>query len=140
MDKVVFTEEDQALLEILRRKKRAAYDTSFMPRGNIATYAYSAKGTSSTHTLASTPKCIIDFGASRNATDNASKFSSYIHLAIPKSIQTVDGTTQPIVGIGIVKCTNSVHCVMCCMFPVNLLSISAIILQQKCVVSFDIPR
>ena len=52
--KLVFTEEDQALLEILRRTKRASYDTSFMPRGNIATYAYSTKGSSSTWTLAST--------------------------------------------------------------------------------------
>ena len=83
MNKVVFTEEDQALLEILRRKKRVAYDTSFMPRGNVATYAYSAKGTSSTHILASTPEWIIDSGASRHVTGNASKFSSYTHLAIP---------------------------------------------------------
>ena len=52
--KVVLTKEDQALLEILKRKQRVAYDTSFMPRGNVATYSYSAKGTSNTHTLAST--------------------------------------------------------------------------------------
>ena len=38
--KVVFTEEDQALLDILRRKQKAADDTSFMSKGNIATYAY----------------------------------------------------------------------------------------------------
>ena len=108
MDKVMFTEEDQALLEILRRKKRAAYDTSFMPRGNIATYAYSAKGTSSTHTLASTPEWIIDSGASRHVTGNASELSSYTHLTMPKSIQIADGTTQPVVGIGTVKCIDSV--------------------------------
>ena len=65
--KVVFTEEDDTLLEIFRRKQRSTDDkksvienipTSFMPRGNIATYAYSAKGTSNTHALASTPKSI----------------------------------------------------------------------------------
>ena len=82
MEKVVFSEEDQALVEILRRKKRAAYDTSFMPRGTVATYAYSAKGTSSTYTLASTPEWIIDFGASRHVMGNASEFSSYTHLAM----------------------------------------------------------
>ena len=66
--KVVFIEEDQTRLEILhsctrvmlslKRKPRAANDkksvientpTSFMPRGNRVTYAYSAKGTSNTH-------------------------------------------------------------------------------------------
>ena len=51
--KVLFT-EGNTLLEILRRKQKVADDTSFMPRGNVATYAYLAKGTSNTHTLAST--------------------------------------------------------------------------------------
>ncbi|XP_020263960.1 uncharacterized protein LOC109839912 isoform X2 [Asparagus officinalis] len=52
---VVFTEEDQALLEVLRRKQRAAGDgdkksgteeTSilFFPRGNTTTYAHPIKG------------------------------------------------------------------------------------------------
>ena len=45
--KVVFTEEDDTLLEIFRRKQRSTDDkksvientpTSFMPRGNVGTY------------------------------------------------------------------------------------------------------
>ena len=53
--KVVFTEEDQALLDILnRRKQKVVDDTSFMSKGSIATYAYSATSTRNTHNLAST--------------------------------------------------------------------------------------
>ena len=68
--KVVITIEDQALLEILRRKQRAIDDkksaikntpTSFMPRVNIATYVYSAKRTSNTYAFACTPEWINDF-------------------------------------------------------------------------------
>ena len=68
--KAVFTKEDQILLEILRRKQRAIDDkksaikntpTSFMPRVNIATYAYSAERTSNTYALACTPEWINDF-------------------------------------------------------------------------------
>ena len=143
--------EHQALLEILRRKQRAPDDkksvientpNSFMPSGNVATYAYSTKVTSNTHALASTPEWINDFGASRHVTGNASEFSSYTHLAMPKSIQIVDGTTQPVVGMGTMNCTDFVTLsnVLHAPFPINLLSISAIILQLKCVGSFDIPN
>ena len=63
-----------------------------MPRGNVGTYAYSAKGTSNTHALASTLEWIIDSGASIRMSGNATEFSSYTHLAMPDSIQTVDST------------------------------------------------
>ena len=105
--------EHQALLEILWRKQRATDDkksvientpTSFMPKGNITTYAYSAKGTSNTHALASTLEWIIDSGASRHVTGNAREFSSYTHLAMPKSMQTVDSTIQHVVGMGSSPC------------------------------------
>ena len=52
--KVVFTEEDQALLDILRRKQNAVDDTSSMSKGNTATFAYLATSISNTNTLAST--------------------------------------------------------------------------------------
>ena len=96
--KVVFTEEDQALLEILRRKQRAADDTSFMSRGNTATYAYSATSTSNTNTLASTPEWIIDSGASRHVTGNASEFSSYTHLVM---LGTLEAVSDEIMNLGI---------------------------------------
>ena len=73
---------------------------------------------------------------------NASEFSSYTHLAMPKSIQIADGTTQPVMGIGTIKCTNSVTLsnVLHAPFPINLLSISFTIHQLKSIVSFDIPK
>jgi hypothetical protein len=51
-----------------------------------------------------------------------------------------DGTTQPVVDKGTVNygsviLSNVLHAPS---FPVNLLSISVIILQLKCVVTFDI--
>ena len=154
---MVFTEEDQALLEILKKKQKAAgdgdkksviEDASFLSMGNTATYARSTEGTGNTHALASisttrSPEWIVDSGASRHVTGNASEFSSYTHLAMPESIQTADGTSQPVIGKGTVNCTGSVtlsNVLHAPSFPVNLLSISAIILQLKCVVSFDIPK
>ena len=59
------------------------------------------------------------------------------------NIQTVNGTTQPVVGMGMVNCTNFVKMssvLHASSFPINLLSVSAIILQLKYVVSFDIPK
>jgi hypothetical protein len=43
---------------------------------------------------------------SRNIIGAAGEFSSYSRLTISKTIQTIDGTTQPIIGKGTVKCTN----------------------------------
>jgi hypothetical protein len=34
---------------------------------------------------------------------NAREFSSYTHLTMPESIQTADGTAQPLVGKGTVN-------------------------------------
>jgi hypothetical protein len=76
-------------------------------------------------------------------TGTAGEFSVYTHLAVPESIQTADGTARPVVGKGTVRCTNSLilsNVLHALSFPMNLLSISAIILQLKCVVSFDIPK
>jgi len=76
-------------------------------------------------------------------TGAAREFSSYTHLAVPDSIQTADGTAQPVVGKGTVICTDSVtltNVLHAPSFPVNLVSISAIIREHKCIVTFDIPR
>lgn len=154
---VIFTDEDHELLEMLKRKQRVAVDgdrkgasedASTSSRGNFASYAHSAKGTHDTHALASistsrSPEWIVDSGASRHVTGTASEFSSYNHLAVPESIQTADGTAQPVVGKGTVRCTDSMtlsNVLHAPSFPVNLLSISAIILHLKCVVIFDIPK
>ncbi|XP_047312938.1 uncharacterized protein LOC124916252 [Impatiens glandulifera] len=142
--------EDQELLrsysQLLRRKGRGAVENA-STSGNIATYAHLVAGTSDTHALASISTVgspwIIDSGASRHVTGTVGEFSSYTHLEIPESIRTADGTAQPVVGKGTVRCTDSLtlsNVLHAPSFPVNLLSISAIILQLKCVVTFDIPK
>ena len=40
-------------------------------------------------------------------TGTAGDCSSYTHLVVPESIQTADGTAQPVVGKGTVKCTST---------------------------------
>uniref|UniRef100_A0A7N0ZSA5 Retrovirus-related Pol polyprotein from transposon TNT 1-94-like beta-barrel domain-containing protein n=1 Tax=Kalanchoe fedtschenkoi TaxID=63787 RepID=A0A7N0ZSA5_KALFE len=105
------------LLKVLAKKQKVAGDNhkkceiedvfTSMYKDNAATYAHSSIG-------------------------NASEFSSYTKLAIIKSIQTTDGTGQPVVSKGIINCTclitlsNVLHTPS---FPVNLLSIGVIILQ-----------
>jgi hypothetical protein len=71
------------------------------------------------------------------------EFSSYTRLIVLENIQTVDGTTRPVVGKGIVNCTDLVtltKALHASSFPVNLLFISAIISEQKCIVAFDSPK
>jgi hypothetical protein len=79
--------------------------------GNLATLVHSI--TSTTHALASksptrSSKWIIDSCASRHVIEASSEFTSYTHLTPPESIQIADGTSQPMVGKGTVKCTNLV--------------------------------
>jgi hypothetical protein len=154
---VVFTEEDHEFLEMLKRKQKIAGEgkrvlddasTSASTRGNIASFAHSATGTCDTLALASistsrSPDWIVDSGASRHVTGAAREFSSYTHLTAPESIQTADGTAQPVIGKGTVQCTDTLtlsNVLHAPSFPVNLLSISVIISQLKCVVLFDIPK
>jgi hypothetical protein len=122
------TEENQALVEAysqaLRAEQRQAgyrksvvdeASTSSSFRDNYAyksNFVHSATDTCDTLALASIPTTrspywIVDYGASCHVTDAAEEFSTYSHLAILKSIQTVDGTAQPVVGKGTVKCINT---------------------------------
>jgi Retrotransposon gag protein len=154
---VVFTEEDHEFLEMLKRKLKAASEekrvlddasTSASSRGNIASFTHSAIGICDTLALASisttrSPDWIVDYGASRHVTGAAREFSSYTHLAVPESIQVADGTAQLVIGKGTVQCTNNLtlfNVLHAPSFPVNLLSISVIISQLKCVVLFDISK
>jgi hypothetical protein len=75
-------------------------------------------------------------------TGTAREFSSYTRLAVSLSAKTVDGTDQPVVGKGMVKCTNTLTLskVLHAPFSVNLLFINVIVLQLNCVVLFDIPK
>jgi hypothetical protein len=125
--------------------------TSSSSKGNYAyksDFAHSATGTYDTLALASIPTTrssdwIVDSGASRHVTGVVGEFSSYSHLAVPKSIQTTNGTTQSVIGKGTVKCTNTLTLsneLHASSFPVNILSISVIVSQLKCVILFDIPK
>jgi hypothetical protein len=72
----------------------------------------------------------------------AREFSSYTRQAVLLSVKIADGTNQPLVGQGTIKCTDtlSLSKVLHVLFLINLLSINAIILQLNCVVLFDIPK
>jgi hypothetical protein len=76
-------------------------------------------------------------------TGTAREFSSYTRLAVSLSVKTADGTDQPVVGKGTVKCTNTLilsKVLHALSFSINLSSINAIVLQLNCVVLFDIPK
>jgi len=147
------TKEDQALVEAysqgLRDRQKLRGDVKSVrdgasistgSKGNFASFAHTALASIPT---TRSPDWIVDSGATRHVTGAAREFSSYTHLAVPDSIQTADGTVQPVVGKGTVRCTDSVtltNVLHAPSFPVNLVSISAIIREQKCTVTFDIPK
>jgi hypothetical protein len=73
-------------------------------------------------------------------TDSFDTFASYTPYDHLETIQTADGTSQPIRGVGSVVCTPHItlpSVLHVPSFPVNLLSISSIIDQFKCIVLFD---
>jgi hypothetical protein len=140
-------------------QKQAGYEksvvdetsTSSSSRGNYAyksDFAHSATGICDTLALASIPitsssDWIVDSGASRHVTGAAGEFPSCSRLTVSESIQTADGTSQLVVGKGTVKCTNTLtlsNVLHAPSFPMNLLSISVIVSQLKCVILFDIPK
>ena len=69
-------------------------------------------------------------------------FESYDkHPPIHKgTIQTADGTKQPVIGVGTVKCTSNISLSSVLhvpVFPVNLVSLSALIDDIDCNVTLD---
>ncbi|KAK8940975.1 hypothetical protein KSP39_PZI010479 [Platanthera zijinensis] len=131
------------------RKQKRVIDDALIPassRGNVASLAHSIIGTRETLALASISNTrsqdwIVDSGASRHVTGDVKEFLLYTPLTVLECIQTADGRTQSVVGKGVVQCTNTLalpNVLHAPSFPVNLLSISVIISQLKCVVLFDI--
>lgn len=123
-------------------KRKNQEDNSF---GNFAHFAYTDEGNvanASIFTHKSCPDWILDSGASKHVTGNSKEFESYIQHPPThnETIQTADGTSQPIKGLGTVQCTpviklSSVLHVPA--FPVNLVSLSALIDQLDCRIILD---
>jgi hypothetical protein len=83
---------------------------------------------------------VIDSGASKHVTGISSSFKTYTPHSYYETIQTADGTSQPIHGVGSIECTPSLHLSSVLhvpSFPVNLLSVGSLIDQFKCIVIFD---
>ena len=101
--------------------------------GNFANYAHLGKGTQA-QALASTYRhnieWVIDLGASKHVTGTSSSFKTYTPHSYSETIQTADGTSQPIHGVGSIECTPFL-CLSSVLhvpsFPVNLLSVSSLI-------------
>lgn len=85
---------------------------------------------------------ILDSGASKHVTGAQNEFLTYKKYPSThkETIQTADGTCQPIKGIGTVNCTSSINLTSVLhvpSFPVNLLSLSALVDQIVCRVTLD---
>jgi len=103
--------------------------------GNLVNLAHPDKGTS----LAN---WILDSGASKHVTGTLSEFASYNPFAPmqKETIQTADGTAQPIKGVGTVQCTPSItllSVLYVLSFLVNLVSLSVLVDHMDCRVSLD---
>jgi hypothetical protein len=101
---------------------------------NVTNLSHSAPDTHS--------KWILDSGASQHVTGRYSSFSSYTPYSYThkETIQTADGACHPIKGVGVVQCTPSIKLSSVLYFPsfpVNLISISALIDYMDCHVSLD---
>jgi hypothetical protein len=83
---------------------------------------------------------VIDLETSKHVTGESHSFITYTPYAHLETIQIADSTSQPIHGVGSVECTSFInlsYVLHVLSFSVNLLSVSSIIDQFKCIVLFD---
>jgi hypothetical protein len=83
---------------------------------------------------------VIDSGASKHVRGMSNSSKTYSPCTHFESVQIVDGTSQLIHGVGSVECTPSLSLLSVLhvsSFPINLLSLSSIIDQFKCAITFD---
>ena len=88
------------------------------------------------------PEWILDSGASKHVTGNSKEFELYNSYppTHKETVQIADGTRQPIVGVGSVQCTPTIKLYSALhvpAFPVNLVSLSALVDQQDCRIILD---
>ena len=113
--------------------------------GDFAHWASTDEGNPEQASLATNDndvEWVLDSGASKHVAGKLGVFESYTkHPPTHKgTIQTADGTKQPVVGIGTVKCTSSISLSSVLhvpAFPVNLVSLSALIDEIDCSVTLD---
>jgi hypothetical protein len=87
-------------------------------------------------------KWILDSGATKHVTGNLNEFETYTLFLSTHSetIQTADGTAQQIKGVGSVECTQDINLSSVLhvpAFPVNLVSLSALIDQLDCCIMIN---
>lgn len=111
--------------------------------GNFANYTHVGKGTQA-HPLASSYDPYLDWiiglGASKHVTGSFNSFASYNPYTHLETIQTADGTSQPIRGVELVRFTPHLTLPFVLhvpAFPVNLLSVGFIVDQFNCTILFD---
>lgn len=89
--------------------------------------------------LAAGAQWLIDSGASRHMTGSIRELSNYIPVFKKENVKLADGSTQAIVGSGIVKCSPNMSLSSVLhvpAFPINLLSISCITRELNCAAIF----
>ena len=84
----------------------------------------------------------MDSGASKHVAGTSNEFESYTqHPPTRKeTIQTADGTSQPVKGVGTIQCTPLIKLSSILhvpAFPVNLVSMSALIDDLDCRIIVD---
>jgi hypothetical protein len=96
---IVGLSEEDLIMEIVRRRQKGASEGKSVVADTLALKAIPTTRSSD---------WIVDSGASRHVIGAAREFSFYTHLVVKDSIHTADGTVQPVVGKGTVRCTDSV--------------------------------
>ena len=113
--------------------------------GDFALWASTDEGNPEQASLASNgsaPEWVLDSGASKHVASKSCVFESYTKHppSHTGTMQTADGTNQPVIGVGTVKCTPTISLSSVLhvpAFPVNLVSFSALIDQIDCRVILD---
>ena len=128
-------EELRKLKENKNNSKSDDQGTVSTSTDNVANFIHSDAGMKKQALLSiknSNSSWILDFGASRHVTGMSSEFTSYTPYSYSHKeiVQTADGTSRPIRGVGTVQCTPSItlsSVLYVPSFPVNLVSISSLV-------------
>ncbi|XP_071680627.1 uncharacterized protein [Lolium perenne] len=129
------------IIEAKGKKGEQQGETSF---GKFAHFVYT-KGNIDNVSLAAhklDSDWVLDSGASKHVTGNIREFELYNQYlsTYHETIQTADGTTQPIKGVGVVQCSSSIKLSSVLhvpAFPVNLISLSNLVDQLDCRIILD---